>query len=690
MAELGKGYVQIIPTAEGISKKIGDILEPGAKSAGESGGASLVTSLKNTLIKLGVGATIGKFVKDSLEAGGALQQSFGGLETLYGDASDKAKEFAQAAAEAGISANDYAEQAVSFGAGLKAAFKGDTTKAIEAANTAIMDMADNSAKMGTDITAVQSAYQGFAKQNYTMLDNLKLGYGGTKTEMERLLADATKLSGIKYDINNLGDVYSAIHVIQEDLGLTGVAAKEASETFSGSLGAVKASFTNLLASMSLGQDITKPMEQLFTSASNFLLKNLIPMVGNIIKAVPSALASALRTIGPQIGTVVTTVFNNLPGLPTAGTAMINNLVNGVIAGLPGFISHLSALIGSALATAMSDMTSILTAGTTIVQNLFTSISNNFPMIISSVQMLLNVFAGTIRNNLPDLLNAGVEMVNEIVNGLLQGLPTFVSSAITLVGNFVISIIGNLPAVLSAGADILINLVNGIVQNFPTLVSSAFSAIIEFIAGIAQKLPDILQSGIEILGELAAGIIKAIPDLVAKLPEVFTAIKEKFTSYDWLQIGKDILAGIGNGIKNAVSDLVGAAGDALGGLVGGIKDKFKIGSPSKLMAEEIGRWIPAGIAVGIKENLGVLSSAMSDVESSIRTSGSASIMTSGNYRPGESYSVAEDLSRVIAGSGAQNVNVTVVLEGDAAKMFKVVKKEDKKFKDRTGSSRFVYG
>ena len=202
MAELGKGYVQIIPTAEGISKKISDILEPGAKSAGESGGASLVTSLKNTLIKLGVGATIGKFVKDSLEAGGALQQSFGGLETLYGDASDKAKEFAQAAAEAGISANDYAEQAVSFGAGLKAAFKGDTTKAIEAANTAIMDMVDNSAKMGTDITAVQSAYQGFAKQNYTMLDNLKLGYGGTKSEMERLLAKANEINAAQGKYTN--------------------------------------------------------------------------------------------------------------------------------------------------------------------------------------------------------------------------------------------------------------------------------------------------------------------------------------------------------------------------------------------------------------------------------------------------------------------------------------------------------
>ena len=262
--ELGKAYVQIIPSAKGISGSISSALSGESTSAGKSAGLNIAGSIKGVIAAAGIGAAL----KSALEAGGDLQQSFGGLDTLYGDAAKAAKDYAVEAAKAGISANDYAEQAVSFGASLKQAFGGDTVKAAEAANTAIMDMADNSAKMGTDITAVQTAYQGFAKQNYTMLDNLKLGYGGTKTEMERLLKDAQKLSGVKYDINNLGDVYSAIHVIQKDLGLTGVAAQEASETFTGSLGAMKAAGQNLLANLTLGEDIGPSLQVLGDSVQS--------------------------------------------------------------------------------------------------------------------------------------------------------------------------------------------------------------------------------------------------------------------------------------------------------------------------------------------------------------------------------------------------------------------------------------
>ena len=236
---IGKAYVQIIPKAEGISA------EEGGKSAGLSFGKKMIGALG----KAGVVAAVGKLFKDSIAEGANLQQSFGGLDTLYGDAAEQAKAYAYEAAKAGISANDYAEQAVSFGASLKQAFGGDTTKAVEAANTAIMDMTDNAAKMGTPIESIQNAYQGFAKQNYTMLDNLKLGYAGTIGEMERLLKDAQEISGVEYNIDNLGDVYEAIHVIQEDLGLTGVAAEEAATTFSGSFGAMQASAKNLLADL---------------------------------------------------------------------------------------------------------------------------------------------------------------------------------------------------------------------------------------------------------------------------------------------------------------------------------------------------------------------------------------------------------------------------------------------------------
>jgi phage-related protein len=243
------------------------------------------------------------------------------VDTLYGEAADGVRAYAREAAQAGISMNDYSEQAVSFGASLKQAFGGDVTKAAEAANTAILDMADNSAKMGTDITSVQMAYQGFAKQNYTMLDNLKLGYGGTKSEMERLLADAEKLTGVHYDINNLGDVYAAIHAIQGDLGLTGVAAAEASQTFSGSFNAMKASAQNLLGSLALGQNVGPAMTQLAQSVSTFFFGNFIPMIGTLVKSLPTAILAFLQTGLPLL---VSGISNLLTSLATN----ITNFANG--------------------------------------------------------------------------------------------------------------------------------------------------------------------------------------------------------------------------------------------------------------------------------------------------------------------------------------------------------------------------
>lgn len=320
MADLGKAYVQIIPKAEGISEKIKSTVAPGADAAGTSAGNSFVSKFAKIAGGAALGASVVKGFKAALDEGAKLQQSYGGLDTLYGDASSAAKDYAIQAAQAGISANDYAEQAVSFGASLKAAFGGDTAAAAEAANTAILDMADNAAKMGTPLENIQNAYQGFAKGNYTMLDNLKLGYGGTKSEMERLLKDAEKLSGQKYDMNNLGDVYDAIHVIQEDLGLTGVAAQEAATTFSGSFGAMKASAENVLAMLSTGGDVGPAMQQLAASASTFLFDNLIPMIGNVISQVPTVIGTFI-----QQGT---------PLILEHGRTLVLSLINGIITGLP--------------------------------------------------------------------------------------------------------------------------------------------------------------------------------------------------------------------------------------------------------------------------------------------------------------------------------------------------------------------
>ena len=328
MPEIGKAWVNIVPKAEGIEKNMQSLLGGPATSAGESAGKSAGSGLVSGLKKTVSVVAVGKVIKDAFDAGGAIQQSFGGLVTIYDDAAAGAKNYAMAAAQAGISANSYAEQAVSFGAALKSAYDGDTTAAMEAANTAILDMADNAAKMGTPLESIQQAYQGFARGQYTLLDNLKLGYGGTKTEMERLLAYAQKLTGVKYNIDNLGDVYDAIHVIQTELGLTGVAAEEAKTTLLGSAGAMKASWENLLAAMMTGEGMDEAMENI-TESTGYFIENVMVMFDSLAEQAPDLILGFLDIL-----------IENAPELVAGGIEMMAQLAIGLIEAIPDVIAKI--------------------------------------------------------------------------------------------------------------------------------------------------------------------------------------------------------------------------------------------------------------------------------------------------------------------------------------------------------------
>ena len=292
--ELGQAYIQIMPSARGIKDMIKKELGSEIPQAGQEAGESLSSKMLSVAKKAIAAAGIGKFFSASLTEGANLQQSLGGIETLFKGSADTVKKYANEAYKTtGLSANAYMENVTGFSASLLQSLGGDTRKAADVANMAMVDMADNSNKMGTSMDRIQDAYQGFAKQNYTMLDNLKLGYGGTKTEMQRLLADAQKLTGVKYDINNLSDVYQAIHAIQENLDITGTTAKEAATTFSGSFASMKAAAQNVLGKLSLGEDIMPSLHQLFDTVKTFLVGNLIPMVWNVLKGIPQVLAGAL-------------------------------------------------------------------------------------------------------------------------------------------------------------------------------------------------------------------------------------------------------------------------------------------------------------------------------------------------------------------------------------------------------------
>lgn len=478
--ELAKAYVQIVPSADGIQGSISRIMGGEASSAGESAGTLLGTKLVGTLKKVIAAAGIGKMISDSLNLGGALQQSIGGIETLFGAGGRSIEEYAKSvgksvdavkdeyaslmqsqqtvfdnAAQAyrtvGLSANEYMEQTTSFAASLLSSVSKDTNAAAQLANMAMVDMADNANKMGTDMASIQNAYQGFAKQNYTMLDNLKLGYGGTQAEMQRLLTDAEKLSGVHYELGNLADMYSAIHIIQTDLDITGTTAKEAATTLTGSFAAMKAAAQNVLGDWSTGADLTAPMQALADTARTFLQGNLLPMIGNVLAGIPQL------------------VYGLVPEVLQTGTELVSSLAAGFAQGIPAFLS-----------TAL-------------------------PQLLS--------FTEELRANAGQFVDAGLNCITQLLNGLIAGLP---------------QLIAYVP-------DIIIN-----------------------IAGIINdNMPKILAQGVSIIVQLIAGIIQAVPSLLANWKKILQAVLSVISAINWLNIGKNILTSVANGVKSMGSSMLTA-------------------------------------------------------------------------------------------------------------------------------------
>lgn len=499
MADLGKAYVQIVPSAQGISGSISNALKGESNAAGTSAGANIAGKIKGALVKAGIGAALGLAVKKSLEAGGALQQSFGGLETIYGNAAGAAKQYAKEAYKAGISTNDYAEQAVSFGAALKQAYGGDTTKAVKAANTAILDMTDNAAKMGTPMEAIQNAYQGFAKQNYTMLDNLKLGYGGTKSEMERLLADAQKLSGQKYDISNLGDVYDAIHVIQKDLGLTGVAAQEASETFTGSFGAMKAAATNFMAALSLGQDVGPAMQSLVQTTVTFVGKNLIPMVVNIFKNLPTAIMAGIQTAAPMVksaGQRLVTFFTSggASKMFESGKALLLKIANGILTGYPAALNAIANLIPRIVTFLQQNLPKIAEKGGQMIGELAKSFITHLPQIMVAIGRLSVAIVRGILKIIPVLAKAAVSLVGGLVKGLGGGAAEKVKAA---AGRIRDAILAPIRAVVARIKFVVASIKEALsFSGFSSKVKSAFNRVKNAITSPIDSAKDKIKGAID--------------------------------------------------------------------------------------------------------------------------------------------------------------------------------------------------
>ena len=497
--ELAKAYVQIVPSAEGIQGSISHIMGGEASAAGESAGTLLGTKLVGTLKKVISAAGIGYVFLFSLNLGGALQQRIGGIETLFGASGRSIEEYAKSvgksvdavkdeyaslmqsqqtvfdnAAQAyrtvGLSANEYMEQTTSFAASLLSSVSKDTNAAAQLANMAMVDMADNANKMGTDMASIQNAYQGFAKQNYTMLDNLKLGYGGTQAEMQRLLTDAEKLSGVHYELGNLADMYSAIHVIQTEMDITGTTAKEAATTMTGSFAAMKAAAQNVLGDWSTGADMTAPMQALADTARTFLQGNLLPMIGNVLAGIPQL------------------VYGLVPEVIQTGTELVSSLAAGFAQGIPAFLSTALPQLLSFTEELRANAGQFVNAGLNCITQLLNGLIAGLPQLIAYVPDIIINIAGIINDNMPKILSTGVNLVVALVKGIFQAVPALLANWQKIL-QAILSVISAVNWV-NIGGNILKSIGNGVKNMGPALLNSfksAFSHPLEWLKGLLSKM-----------------------------------------------------------------------------------------------------------------------------------------------------------------------------------------------------------
>lgn len=562
-SDVDKGFSETSSKAESLAGK----LKGGLATAAKVGAAALAAAAT------GVAA----LTKASIDQYAEYEQLVGGVDTLFKTASDKVQEYAANAYKtAGMSANEYMDTVTSFSASLLQSLGGDTDKAAQKADQAITDMADNANKMGTGMEMIQNAYQGFAKQNYTMLDNLKLGYGGTKEEMERLLADAEKLSGQKFDISSYSDIVDAIHVVQTEMGITGTTAAEAASTIEGSGGSAKAAWANLITGIADDNADLDTLIGNFVSSVETAAGNIIPRVSAILGGISQLVTSASTTIIPM---VITTITDNLPSLLQAAAALVGALGQGIIDSLP------------AITQAAIDILFFLSNG--LIENLPTLIDGIVQVTMTIVQML------TSPDFLTQLIETAILLITTLAQGLIDAIPQLIAAVPLIIGNLLAAIIVELPNIIQMGIDLLFALIDGIIKCIPELVAAVPTLIIAFINGIVNNIDKIILAGPQIIVSLITGIIGAIPELIAAVPRIIAAIADTIRNYDWGGIGKNIVRGLKNGIAGMWGNIKSWFSDKVNGLVSGVKKILGIASPSKVFAG-IGGFMAEGLGEGFDD------------------------------------------------------------------------------------------
>ena len=554
------GFARGIKSVIGSVKNMNESMKDATNSASKM--SSVMKGIGSSAIKVGKGLAVAgaaaatavtALVSKSVGAFSDYEQLTGGVETLFGAGGRSVEEYAQSVGKsvsdiqgkydslmsaqnavlenankaymtAGMSANEYMDTVTGFSASLISSLGGDTNKAADYANSALVDMSDNANKMGTDMESIKNAYQGFAKQNYTMLDNLKLGYGGTQEEMKRLLSDAEKLTGQRYDISSFADITQAIHAIQTQMDITGTTAKEASTTISGSWGSLKAAFQNVLVGLTTGGDM-------FDQSLDALINTAVTFGQNIIPAIKGALSGVgylIEGLAPVIGETIPPLINDLaPTLANSAVSLISSLVNGLTQNATHFSECLSNMIIVAVAGISTVVPQLLDAASKIVSNLMQGLTNSMPQIV----------------------NGAVTLVEGLVNGLVNNIPLLIMGAVQLVASLANGLIENLPRIIDAG----VNLITGI-------ISASYS-----------MMPQIIQTGVQLVVNLAIGLVQAIPQLITALPQITGSIVNGFMSINWFDLGLQLIKSIWEGIKSIGSEMWNGVKEKTSELWGGVKN-----------------------------------------------------------------------------------------------------------------------